>query len=565
MNAPNLFAPSVTPPQVLWAEIFQDRRRTLAFRVILIFAITFGFGPFADARLLYPWVASYIALQLLERMLAARVADRVLGAPLLFANHLIYCAPALLVIHEFGPWGVGLGAAHVCGAMTMAAISARRSPLAYAMMVLPCVGYLAALAVMAFHYGGGLSAAVILGLAVPMALGGTTAAWKASARALEAEAEARARAEAADAAKSAFMALVGHELRTPISAMLAGVAEAQKGQDPAQVAANLRLIDDAGRMMRTLLNDLLDYSKLEAGKLELVAEPHDLGTLIRQTEAFWGAEARAKGLDFRIEHAGDLPGWVAADGVRLRQILNNLLSNALKFTTDGGVTLRTEATRVATTGDEGAWRVALSVIDTGPGLTAQQAEGLFTPFRQADAGVARTHGGTGLGLAISRTLAQLMDGDLTLTTAPGAGCVFTFEAMFAPAEPPPAAAQDEPPRSAGLRILLADDHEVNRRAFALMLGPIAEKLICVEDGEAAIAEAGPFDLVLLDLNMPRMGGLEAAQHIAARPGAPPILALTASIDPADIAACRAAGMTGFVAKPVEPEELYAAIEAAMAA
>lgn len=564
MHAPNPVAHATPDPKVVWAEIFQDRRRTLAFRVILIFAITFGFGPFADARLLYPWIASYIALQLVERMQGARAAERVVGAPLLFLNHLIYCAPALLVIHEFGPWGVGLGAAHICGAMTMAAISARRSPLAYAMMILPCIGYLAALAFMAFHYGGGIGAAGILGLAVPMALGGTTAAWRASARALEAEAVARARAEAADAAKSAFMAMVGHELRTPISAMLAGVAEAQRDRNPEDLAANLRLIDDAGRMMRTLLNDLLDYSKLEAGMLELVAEPHDLGALIEQTEAFWGAEARAKGLDFRIEHAGDLPGWVAADGVRLRQILNNLLSNALKFTTDGGVTLRTEATRVEVAGGDAGWRVALSVIDTGPGLTAQQAEGLFTPFRQADAGVARTHGGTGLGLAISRTLAQLMDGDLTLTTAPGAGCVFTFEAMFAPAEPP-AAAAPEPPRAAGLRILLADDHEVNRRAFALMLGPIAEKLICVEDGEAAVAEAGPFDLVLLDLNMPRMGGLEAAQHIAARPGAPPILALTASIDPADIAACRAAGMAGFVAKPVEPEELYAAIEAAMAA
>ncbi len=209
---------------------------------------------------------------MLERGLGPRLAHRGVGAALLFANHLIYCAPSLLVIHEFGPWGVGLGAAHICGAMTMAAISARRSPLAYAMMVLPCIGYLAALAVMAFHYGGGTGAAVILGLAVPMALGGTTAAWKASARALEAEAVARAQAEAADAAKSAFMAMVGHELRTPISAMLAGVAEAQKGRDPTEVAANLRLIDDAGRMMRTLLNDLLDYSKLEAGMLELVAD-----------------------------------------------------------------------------------------------------------------------------------------------------------------------------------------------------------------------------------------------------------------------------------------------------
>lgn len=560
MFAPDSAAPAQATSSRMWAEIFETRRQTLVFRIALAFAITFGFGPFADPRQLYPWVLIYCALQALERGLGAKVSRPAVGATLLFVNFAVYCAPSVLVLREFGPWGVGLGIALICGALTMGAISARRSGLAFLMVLIPCVAYLAVLPFLALSDGGGVRSAELLGLAVPMALVGATAAWKASARALEAEAEARARAEAADAAKSAFMALVGHELRTPISAMLAGVAEAQKGRDPAEVAANLQLIGDAGRMMRTLLNDLLDYSKLEAGKLEVVPEPHHLGRLIEETEAFWGAEARARGLDFRVEHAGDLPGWVAADGVRIRQILNNLLSNALKFTTDGGVALRIEATP---TGRD--CRIAMSVIDTGPGLTAQQAEGLFTPFRQADAGVARTHGGTGLGLAISRTLAQLMDGDLTLTTAPGAGCVFTFEAMFAPAEPPPAAAQDEPPRSAGLRILLADDHEVNRRAFALMLGPIAEKLICVEDGEAAIAEAGPFDLVLLDLNMPRMGGLEAAQHIAARPGAPPILALTASIDPADIAACRAAGMTGFVAKPVEPEELYAAIEAAMAA
>lgn len=128
MHAPNPVADPTTDSKVVWAEIFQDRRRTLAFRVILVFVITFGFGPFADARLLYPWIAIYVALQVLERGLGPRLAHRGVGAALLFANHLIYCAPSLLVIHEFGPWGVGLGAAHICGAMTMAAISARRSP-----------------------------------------------------------------------------------------------------------------------------------------------------------------------------------------------------------------------------------------------------------------------------------------------------------------------------------------------------------------------------------------------------------------------------------------------------
>ncbi|MCI3134035.1 ATP-binding protein [Phenylobacterium aquaticum] len=345
---------------------------------------------------------------------------------------------------------------------------------------------------------------------------------------------------------------------------MAGVAEASRATTLDDAADHLRLVDHAGRMMRTLLNDLLDFSKLEAGKLSVVAEPFDLARLHCETTAFWAPEARARGLTFTVEGGPAQPVWLMGDGVRVRQVLNNLISNALKFTTDGGVILSIRA-------PDAQGGLSLAVIDSGPGLTPEQAEGLFNPFHQAHAGVARTHGGTGLGLSISRDLARLMGGDLTLAARPGHGCVFTFTAPLVAAEAPgaePVGAPADPAEArSGLRILLADDHEVNRRAFALMLGPVTSELVCVEDGEAALRAAndGDFDLILLDLNMPKMGGLEAARRLTAQAGGPPILALTASVAPEDIDACAAAGMSGFVAKPVEPAELYAAIEAALAA
>ena len=545
-----------------WAELFQQRRKSHGFRIAMALVVAVVFSPLGDARIIAAWAGLYILLAFVEKALGDRLRRPALGASMLFLTNGIFAALAMFSIHEFGAWGGALAVILISATLYAGAVGARALPLAFVAAVAPCGLYLAALPFLALRDGGGGMAALLLALSLPLLLFSTVVTWLAGARALRAEAAARAQAEAADEAKSAFMAMVGHELRTPISAMLAGVNEAARTADPQEAAAHLRLIEEAGRMMRTLLNDLLDYSKLEAGKLEVVAEPFDLRRQLAETETFWAPEARARGLEFRLEGVEAMPSWLSGDAVRIRQILNNLISNALKFTTDGGVTLRASASQ-----DDGRWRVSISVIDTGPGLTAQQAEGLFAPFRQAHAGVARTHGGTGLGLAISRTLARLMGGDLTLKTEAGKGCAFTFEAVFEPSEAPAEPVAGDQAPAEGLRILLADDHEVNRRAFSLILSPIADTLVCVEDGEAAVRAAndGEFDVILLDLNMPRMGGLEAARRLTARAGGPPILALTASVDPADILACEAAGMAGFVAKPVEPAELYAAIEAALAA
>jgi CheY-like chemotaxis protein len=239
-------------------------------------------------------------------------------------------------------------------------------------------------------------------------------------------------------------------------------------------------------------------------------------------------------------------------------VLNNLFSNALKFTDEGFVSLGVQVTpmhdRVALT---------LTVSDTGAGMSDAQAERLFRPFGQADATIARTHGGTGLGLTISRDLARLMGGDLSVASVAGEGSAFAFSITVrmatAPAEAEPAAQPDDRP---GLRILVADDHDVNRRAFNLMLAPVAERVVAVTDGLEAVEAAGleAFDLVLLDLNMPRMNGLEAAARLRNIHGAGlRIVALTASVNPADVAACLAAGMDAVLTKPVETEELYRVI------
>ncbi|WP_304186976.1 ATP-binding protein [Phenylobacterium aquaticum] len=545
-----------------WAQIFTDRRRSLPFRVGICVLAGVTIGAFVDIRLVVLWLGLFLAMQGVEWALGDRVRTRWIGAGVLLITNAVIGAPVLVEIQTFGVWGAVVAIALLAGTLTIGAAGARSSGLAYLMVLIPSAVYLALIPWFAWRQGATGRDVFLMAVNDPLLVMSSFVAWRASARALLGEAAARARAERADEAKSAFVALVGHELRTPISAMLAGVAEAGKARSPAEAAAHLRLIDDAGRMMRTLLNDLLDLSKLEAGRLAVVCEPFDPRRLLAETEAFWAPEARARGLGFEVVGAAALPPALLGDGVRIRQILNNLLSNALKFTTDGAVTLVVTVTPGADT----ALQLGLTVIDTGPGLTADQAQGLFNPFHQAHAGVARTHGGTGLGLSISRDLARLMAGDLTLATRPGEGCAFTFTAPFAAA--PPLEAVDvvaRPP--AGLRILLADDHEVNRRAFALMLGPVAAELVCVADGEAALRAAndGDFDLILLDLNMPRMGGLEAARLLTARAGGPPILALTASVACEDIAACTAAGMVGFIAKPVEPAELYAAIEAALAA
>jgi len=389
--------------------------------------------------------------------------------------------------------------------------------------------------------------------------------------ALKAEADAKAEAERrrheaeeAVAAKSAFVAMVSHDLRTPISAILAGAARLHSEVPDSSSKIHAQLIADAGGLMRTLLNDLLDFSRLEAGRMSVESSVFDLRQALSDTLRLWRPEAARKGLRLRVTGAASLPRWSAGDAVRLKQVLNNLLSNAIKFTERGHVAILLDARPV---GD----RIRLSIVvqDTGPGIPEDALPRLFTPFDQLNAAVVRQHGGSGLGLAISRELARLMGGDLTVASASeGEGARFTLTTMLDAAEAP--LARDEGRSIAGSRVLVVDDHVVNRRAVELILEPFGVEATLTESGEDALERlrSEAFDAVLMDLYMPGMDGREATRLLRASDGPNrdiPVIAVTASATAKDWEACAAAGMNAHVAKPIDPVELFGALTQVLSA
>lgn len=393
--------------------------------------------------------------------------------------------------------------------------------------------------------------------------------------ALKAEADAKAEAELrrheaeeAVAAKSAFVAMISHELRTPISAILAGAARLHSEVPEAGSKIHAQLIADAGGLMRTLLNDLLDLSRLDAGRMTVEKSAFNLRQALSDTLRLWRPEIARKGLKLRVKGAATLPRWVAGDAMRLKQVLNNLLSNAAKFTERGEITVVLHATRSAE-------QVSLSieVIDTGPGIPEAALPRLFTPFDQLNAAVVRQHGGSGLGLTISRELARLMGGDLTAAASTsekgdeGRGARFTLTTVFEVAEAP--RAQDEGRSITGLRVLVVDDHMVNRRAIELVLQPFGVAATLAESGEEALEllNAEVFDAVLMDVYMPGMDGREVTRTLRAGSGPnrdTPVIAVTASAAPKDWDACMAVGMNGHVAKPIDPVELFGALSQVLA-
>jgi signal transduction histidine kinase/CheY-like chemotaxis protein len=377
---------------------------------------------------------------------------------------------------------------------------------------------------------------------------------------LEAE-QRRHEAEEAVAAKSAFVAMIGHELRTPISAILAGAARLHSEVPEASSKVHAQLIADAGGLMRTLLNDLLDFSRLEAGGMAVEKVPFNLRQILSDTLRLWRMEVAKKGLRLRVEGAANLPRWVAGDGMRLRQVLNNLLSNAIKFTPSGVITVR-----LGCVSDDLTHRLTVVVIDTGPGIASALLPRLFTPFDQLSASVVRQHGGSGLGLAISREFARLMGGDLRADSVLGQGATFTFSFVVEHALAPEAG--EEGPSIAGARVLVVDDHVVNRRAIDLVLQPFGVEATLAESGEEALEllKTEMFDAVLMDVYMPGMDGRDATRVLRASSGPnrdTPVIAVTASATPKDWDACLAAGMNAHVAKPIDPLELYAALNAVL--
>lgn len=352
-----------------------------------------------------------------------------------------------------------------------------------------------------------------------------------------------------------------------------GLAQALRSDQltPAQ-REQVDLILDSGDTLLVLLNDILDLSKIEAGKLEIAPTAGDLVQTCARLVGGYQPTAREKGVTLSFQLDGEAPGWLMFDGVRVRQCLSNLVSNALKFTSQGKVEVALACYPEA--GDR--VRVRLRVADTGIGMNAATVAKLFRPFTQADASTTRNFGGTGLGLNITRRLVEMMRGDIQVESEEGVGSVFTIEmvmdqALAIEAAPSEAGATSESIGAAALqgrRVLVVDDHPVNRRVIRLFLEPFECELVEAENGRHAldVLQHEAVDLVLMDVNMPVMDGLEATRRLRQDPrfARLPVVALTADVMSAQIKTCLDAGCDAHVAKPIDLRNLLSVMDRCLA-
>ncbi len=421
----------------------------------------------------------------------------------------------------------------------------------------------------------------------------------------------RAEAEAANDAKSHFLASMSHEIRTSINAITGMAAALLRDELSAKQSGRVQVINDSSNVLLHLLNDILDLSKVEAGQIELEHIAFDLGLLADSIESVFKLKAEEKQLSFRVTCSDDARSWFVGDPTRLRQVFNNLISNALKFTDVGGVDV---AIDIKATGQKDVFDLMGSVRDTGPGIAPDVQEAIFSDFVQADSSVSRRHGGTGLGLSISRSLCHLMGGDIAVESEVGVGSTFAFtarvrvadeEAVATPELKTRAPHVEEPATSstqemaeaateapvddavaedddaadaadagaddAFLRVLIAEDNANNRAVFSALLEPFELDVTFAENGRQAVDMWADrdFDLILMDVQMPIMTGVEATREIRAREAAAgaaaiPIIAVTANVMKHQLDEYAEAGMDCCVGKPIRLGELIDAINRAIA-
>jgi signal transduction histidine kinase/ActR/RegA family two-component response regulator len=373
--------------------------------------------------------------------------------------------------------------------------------------------------------------------------------------------KAQARAQAASLAKTEFLATMSHEIRTPLNSVLGFTRLLADRDDLAPDARrHVTLIDGAGGALLTLVNDVLDFSRVEAGRVELQTAPARAETVLRDAAAIVAQDADNKSLTLNIEVVGDGERHHALDAARLRQVLLNLLNNAVKFTPAGGVTARMTITPGPETDT-----LRIEVVDTGIGVPPELRDRLFQRFSQGDSSVTRAFGGAGLGLAISKALIELMGGQIGMQANADQGSTFWIDLPAQACAAPDLVSAATWDRTTTARILLVDDHPMNREIGGAFLTLAGCEVVTAENGQEAVdqVQSGDFDMVLMDIHMPGMDGLTATRAIRALAGSVskvPIIAMSADALPQQIALCREAGMVDHIAKPIQKDILYATVD-----
>ncbi len=485
-------------------------------------------------------------------------------------NAIVYTGIAAILWQGGGEAGRIFATLVICGALLHSTLHASRSKSLLLASTLPMCGFLIGLPIASWLNGqmaGATSIVILVGGLVYLAhliiiIRRSNQSTKELRMAtLEAEAQ-KSHAESASQAKSDFLATVTHEIRTPMNAVMASAILLRRTRLSKVQVGHVDMLNDAVQTLLALLNDVLDMSKIEAGKMTVESVDFPVIQELQAAVRIWEPRASDKNLTLVFKAAPDLPKAIKADPLRIRQILFNLISNAVKFTEAGSIKIKLSTMARA---DHQAFLV-LEVADTGCGIDAETLGRLFGEFEQGSTMVARKKGGTGLGLAISRRLAELMGGSLSVESKVGAGTTFTVKLPYLPAqsEQEISEAKEIELASKPLRILVAEDHPTNQKIVSLLLSTMGWTLIMANDGQEALEAAAQeeFDAILMDMQMPVMDGLEATRLLRQKPGytqTVPIIALTANAMDHHRIAFHEAGATAFVSKPIDPNILIRTI------
>lgn len=572
-------------------EALRQRAGQWRTRIGFSLLIALAFWPMVGLRFALIWTVAYVLVQAGERFVTAvwtaspRLRRRLapIGVSLVLSSNLLFAVFALRQAMTLETQGLVCAALLLSGALINGLMVTAGSRTITAVTLGPHLCALAALPVfMRIRYDQPLPAlqllvaGLLLAAATVAAVRGLSAAL-AQRRTAEATAVAARRlAEAASRAKSDFIANMSHEIRTPLNGVI-GMARALSQADlPPREKEHSLLLVDSGEALRVLLNDMLDLSKIEAGKLTIDARPFALRPMLEGVTRLFEPAAAAKGLTIGLEIAPGLARTWIGDEARIRQILSNLVSNAVKFTSTGGLVV-SAAPAGGSSGSAALAGLRLAVADTGPGIDPAQMDRLFQKFVQLDESSTRRHGGTGLGLALCADLTSLMKGEVQARRRPGGGMEFVVllpleisQTDFA--ETPtlkPAAPAVGDGDGAPLWVLAAEDHPTNRKVLELLLEPTGVHCRFVENGQEAVEawREQDWDIILMDVQMPVMDGLAATRAIRSEEAfggrrRTPIIALTANALQHQQEEYAAAGMDDFVGKPIQPARLYATLSRA---